>query len=63
VRQFAQANGEGSFCIPLPLNNTGIAGIKDGANVTIQIVYAADDGNLYQVCRAFPSAAMVARLT
>lgn len=31
------------FCIPLDLSNTGLSGISDGANVTIQIIYDGRD--------------------
>ena len=49
VRNFASATGEGNFCIPLDLSNTGISGVSDGANVTIQFLFDGGDGNLYQV--------------
>ncbi|KAH9049458.1 hypothetical protein EDB84DRAFT_1036465 [Lactarius hengduanensis] len=48
VRDFASGSGEGVFCIPLDLNNTGISGVQDGANVTIQLVFNGGDGSLYQ---------------
>jgi hypothetical protein len=46
---FASGSGAGGFCIPLDLSNTGISGVSDGANVTIQLVFNGGDGNLYQV--------------
>ena len=53
VEQFAYPYAEeasaGTFCIPLNISAAGIAGVKDGANVTLQIVFAGGDGNLYQV--------------
>jgi hypothetical protein len=49
ARNFASGSGEGNFCIPLDLSNTGISGVADGANVTIQFVYNGGDGTLYQV--------------
>jgi len=49
VRGFANATGSGDFCIPLDLSNTGISGVADGANVTVQFVYNGGDQNLYQV--------------
>jgi hypothetical protein len=49
ARDFASASGEGGFCIPLPLNNTGISAVQSGANVTIQLVFNGGDGTLYQV--------------
>lgn len=48
ARNFASGSGAGGFCIPLDLSNTGISGVSDGANVTIQLVYNGGDGNLYQ---------------
>ncbi|KAK0465337.1 uncharacterized protein EV420DRAFT_1475491 [Desarmillaria tabescens] len=36
VRYWAREANGGTFCIPLPLNSTGITGVEDGANVTIQ---------------------------
>jgi hypothetical protein len=44
--QFFQQSGEGLYCFPIDLATAGISGVKDGANVTIQIVF---DGTLYQV--------------
>jgi hypothetical protein len=57
ARDVASASGEGGFCIPLDLSNTGIGGVADGANVTIQLIFNGGDGQLYQVCLrvAFPS--------
>ncbi|KAK0208519.1 hypothetical protein DFS33DRAFT_1371912 [Desarmillaria ectypa] len=48
VRSWAREANGGTFCIPLPLNSTGVAGVEDGANVTIQIVLDGSDGSLYQ---------------
>ncbi|KZV77634.1 hypothetical protein PENSPDRAFT_645265 [Peniophora sp. CONT] len=48
VRQFATGSGEGSICIPLDLNSTGISGVKDGANVTLQFIFDGGDGELFQ---------------
>ncbi|KAI9512653.1 hypothetical protein F5148DRAFT_973242 [Russula earlei] len=48
ARNYASATGVGSFCIPLDLSNTGISGVGDGANVTIQFLYNGGDGSLYQ---------------
>ncbi|KAH9982245.1 hypothetical protein BGW80DRAFT_1262378 [Lactifluus volemus] len=48
ARNFATGSGEGGFCIPLPLNNTGISGVQNGANVTIQLMFNGGDGNLFQ---------------
>ena len=49
ARNFASFSGAGGFCFPLDLSNTGISGVSDGANVTIQLVFNGGDGNLYQV--------------
>ncbi|KAI9460258.1 hypothetical protein BJY52DRAFT_290646 [Lactarius psammicola] len=48
ARNFATGSGEGEFCIPLDLNNTGISGVQDSANVTIQLVFNGGDGSLFQ---------------
>ena len=50
ARNFASGEGTGLFCIPLDLSNTGIDGVKDGANVTLQFIYDGGDDKLYQVC-------------
>jgi len=46
--QFFQTSGEGLACFNIDLNNTGISGVKDGANVTIEVVFDGGDGTLYQ---------------
>ncbi|TFK17024.1 hypothetical protein FA15DRAFT_366259 [Coprinopsis marcescibilis] len=48
AREWATEALTGNFCIPLPLGDTGIPGVVDGANVTIQIVLTGGDGQLYQ---------------
>ncbi|KAI0307586.1 hypothetical protein B0F90DRAFT_30335 [Multifurca ochricompacta] len=48
ARNFASGSGEGQFCIPLDLSSTGISGVQNGANVTIQLVFNGGDGSLYQ---------------
>ncbi|KAH9006004.1 hypothetical protein EDB86DRAFT_3061712 [Lactarius hatsudake] len=48
ARNFASGSGEGGFCIPLDLNNTGISGVQNNANVTIQFLFNGGDGSLYQ---------------
>jgi len=48
ARNFASGSGEGGFCIPLDLNNTGIGGVQNGANVTLQYVFNGGDGTLYE---------------
>ncbi|KAG6334926.1 hypothetical protein ID866_4168 [Astraeus odoratus] len=46
--QFFQTSGEGQYCFPIDLAASGISGVQDGANVTIQIVFDGGDGELYQ---------------
>lgn len=46
---YAKEKDAGTFCIPLDLAAANITGVEDGANVTIQIIFAGGDGNLYQV--------------
>ncbi|KAI9057185.1 hypothetical protein FKP32DRAFT_1598656 [Trametes sanguinea] len=48
VVPFFGTSGEGDYCYPIDLAATGISGIKDGANVTIQFIYNGGDGQLYQ---------------
>jgi hypothetical protein len=44
--------GEGVYCVgPLNISCHHFAGVHDGANATLQIVYNGGDGILYQVCR------------
>ena len=50
--QWFQQSGEGLYCFPIDLATANIAGVKDGANVTIQIVFDGGDGLLYQVGKA-----------
>lgn len=45
---FVKYSGSGQFCLPINLAKSGISGIQEGANVTIQVVFAGGDGNLYQ---------------
>lgn len=49
VRQFAKEDDAGAFCIPLNISAANIEGVKDGSNVTIQVVFDGGDGALYQV--------------
>ncbi|KAG6841056.1 hypothetical protein C0991_002267 [Blastosporella zonata] len=48
VGPYAKEGAAGTFCIPLNISAAGIDGLKDGSNVTIQVVFAGGDGNLYQ---------------
>ncbi|KAF5377557.1 hypothetical protein D9615_005204 [Tricholomella constricta] len=48
VGAYAKSDDAGTFCMPLDISAAKIDGVKDGANVTIQIVFAGGDGNLYQ---------------
>ncbi|ESK98434.1 hypothetical protein Moror_184 [Moniliophthora roreri MCA 2997] len=48
ARYYSSEPNAGTFCIPLDLSQSGISGLQDGSNVTIQIVFTGGDGNLYQ---------------
>ncbi|KAI6045123.1 hypothetical protein EDC04DRAFT_2638572 [Pisolithus marmoratus] len=48
VVQYFQTSGEGQYCFPIDLAASGVSGIQDGANVTIQVVYNGGDDTLYQ---------------
>ncbi|KAF8078385.1 hypothetical protein FPV67DRAFT_1465086 [Lyophyllum atratum] len=48
VGPYAKSDLAGTLCVPLNISANGVDGVKDGANVTIQIVFAGGDGNLYQ---------------
>jgi hypothetical protein len=39
-------SGQGTKCLPIDIT---VAGIADGANVTLELVYNGPDGILYQV--------------
>ncbi|KAJ3503404.1 hypothetical protein NLJ89_g8450 [Agrocybe chaxingu] len=58
VKPFAREADAGSFCIPLNLTEAGVAGVQDGANVTIQVVFDGGDGLLYQCADLTLSAAL-----
>ncbi|KAJ7139893.1 hypothetical protein C8R44DRAFT_765686 [Mycena epipterygia] len=45
---FFKLTGEGLFCIPLDLLATNATGLKDGQNVTLEIVFDGGDGELFQ---------------
>ncbi|KZT74822.1 hypothetical protein DAEQUDRAFT_636720, partial [Daedalea quercina L-15889] len=45
---YFETSGEGSFCAPIDLSAANIAGVQDGANVTLQFVFDGGDGELYQ---------------
>lgn len=49
VSPYAKEASAGTFCMPLNISASNAAGVKDGANVTIQVVWSGGDGNLYQV--------------
>jgi hypothetical protein len=38
------------WCIPIEITSLGLAGVTDGANVTIEVVFNGPDGTLFQVC-------------
>lgn len=46
---FFQATGEGDFCFPINLASSGVSGLSDGVNATLQIVFDGGDDKLYQV--------------
>jgi hypothetical protein len=46
--QFFQTSGEGLACFNVDLSKSGVSGIQDGANVTIEVVFDGGDGQLYQ---------------
>jgi hypothetical protein len=46
---YFKVENNGTVCAPVNIGSLGLAGIKDGSNVTVQIVYQGGDGNLYQV--------------
>ncbi|KAF8226057.1 hypothetical protein L208DRAFT_388985 [Tricholoma matsutake] len=49
VKPFFQKQGEGGFCFPLDFSaNANGTSLKDGQNVTIQVVFDGGDGTLYQ---------------
>ncbi|KAF9451779.1 hypothetical protein P691DRAFT_806877 [Macrolepiota fuliginosa MF-IS2] len=48
VRYWANTDVVGNLCIPLDLSRTNIPGVRDGANVTIQIAVIGGDGELFQ---------------
>jgi hypothetical protein len=49
VSPYAKEASAGTFCMPLNISASNATGVKDGANVTIQVVWSGGDGNLYQV--------------
>lgn len=52
---YFQTTAEGLFCVNVSLESAGISGVKDGANVTIQLIFDGGDGKLYQVRTRFLS--------
>ncbi|TFK41392.1 hypothetical protein BDQ12DRAFT_591019, partial [Crucibulum laeve] len=48
VSNYAKEADAGTFCIPLNISAANVEGVRDGSNVTIQIVFEGGDGNLYQ---------------
>ena len=49
VVNYFETSGEGAFCAPINISAANIAGVTDGANVTIQFIFDGGDGELYQV--------------
>ncbi|EPQ60925.1 hypothetical protein GLOTRDRAFT_68971 [Gloeophyllum trabeum ATCC 11539] len=48
VMQYNKQSGSGYFCLPVDIQASGISGVKDGSNVTIEIIFDGGDGQLYQ---------------
>jgi len=48
VVQYFEAEDEGSFCMPINISASAVAGVQNGANVTLQFVFDGGDGILYQ---------------
>ncbi|KAF8168332.1 hypothetical protein B0H34DRAFT_685112 [Crassisporium funariophilum] len=48
VSPYAKQDDAGTFCVPLNISAANIAGVRDGSNVTIQVVFEGGDGPLYQ---------------
>jgi hypothetical protein len=53
VVPYFQRSGEGKFCFPINITASGVSGIQDRANETIQVIFDRGDGILYQVSFAF----------
>lgn len=53
VVNFFQTSGEGLACFNIDLSKSGIDGVKDGANVSIEVAFDGGDGALYQVLYVF----------
>jgi hypothetical protein len=53
VVNFFQTSGEGVACFNIDLAKSGISGLVDGANVTVEVAFDGGDGELYQVCHIF----------
>ncbi|KAH8100552.1 hypothetical protein BXZ70DRAFT_937805 [Cristinia sonorae] len=45
---FFKGETPGNVCFPVDLSKTNVTGLQDGANVTLQMVYDAGDGKLFQ---------------
>ncbi|KAF8550890.1 hypothetical protein OG21DRAFT_1524807 [Imleria badia] len=48
VVPYFQTSGEGLFCFPINITASGVSGVQDGVNVTIQVIFDGGDGVLYQ---------------
>jgi hypothetical protein len=48
IHPYAQEDDAGTFCVPLNISAANIPNVRDGSNVTIQVVFEGGDGNLYQ---------------
>jgi len=45
---FFQTSGEGLACFNIDLSKSGIDGVNDGANITLEVAFDGGDGQLYQ---------------
>jgi len=45
---FFQTSGQGPMCFNIDLSKSGISGVTDGANVSIEVAFDGGDGQLYQ---------------
>ena len=52
---FFQTSGQGPMCFNIDLSKSGISGVTDGANVSIEVAFDGGDGQLYQVRYVAPS--------
>ncbi|KAI9572656.1 hypothetical protein HD554DRAFT_1336551 [Boletus coccyginus] len=56
---FFQSNGTQRYCFPINIAASGVSGVQEGANVTIQVIYNGGDQPLYQCADLTLSASAV----